>query len=64
MEYKLRYAEIINGIVNLPDGAIPLQVGSMLTGPLSDPKTKMTDGIKYLIPKEVSNQTSYVRYPA
>ena len=50
MEYKLCGAEIKDGIVKLPKGAIPLQIGLILTGPFSSPDTKMRDGVKYLMP--------------
>lgn len=48
--YKVHWAEIKDGVVELPDGAIPLKVGLMLTGPFSHPDTKMGDGVSYLLP--------------
>ena len=53
MEYKVMYAEIKDGVAELPEGAIPMGIGLMLTGPLSgvgSADTKMRDCVKYLMP--------------
>lgn len=52
MFYKVGWFEIKNGIVEIPEGAIPLKTGLMLTKPFRDPDTKMVDGICCLIPIE------------
>ena len=50
MEYKTHWVEIVDHKVNLPNGAIPLKMGLMLTKPFSDPDCKMRDGVCCLVP--------------
>lgn len=50
MKFKIVNVEIIDGVVDLPEDAVPLKVCLMLTGKLMDDDTKMVDGISCLIP--------------
>ena len=47
VKYKLKYAELINRVVELPDNAIPLQVGLMMTD-----DNRLADSIKYLVKED------------
>jgi len=59
-KYRLEKAIVSDGIVVLPDNAIPLGFGMRLSEP-SQEKTRLRDRIehvvKYLIPEEYNDRT-------
>ncbi len=49
-KYRIEWAQIQeDNTVELPEGAIPLKVGLMLTGPLMAKDTELKNGLNYLI---------------
>ncbi len=50
MKYKVCQAEIIDGKVSIPEGAISLKFGLILTKPFNDSECRMADGVIYLVP--------------
>ena len=51
-QYRICASEIVDGKVEIPDGAIVISVGLTITKPLSDPGAKLKDAVKFLLPIE------------